>query len=599
MRLLIIRKIAVIILLSISAAAFGQEHLFSLDSLEQKIDSLKKSGIIFDANMKKPEISFTTSEAIKYLQAKITSLNWKSRYEPLREALNQLVFEASHPTSDSIRNYIQQYPFDSLSIPWNNFYVWKPVRLRIPYISAPSSQPEADSLIQGSDRNEITDSLSVSVPMEEEIPFFDVGLKDTSILLMVDTLVSVKSQYPWFPFTHLHFPYEGDSIKVAVNSIMDYIISRDSSVINITGLGNLVTPVTFNSVNGTMTRYWLKNELDDSVTVWIDTRLRDTIGLYLEHGVSFRRPAGQKVNADPRVELEAIDKSKLLDAGKITTKIKYWKYRTEASFALNQASASNWVKGGENNISTLLDITGYANYSNKDLKITSDNFARIKNGLIWSEANGIRKNVDLLETNSKVNHKAFGKFDFSAILLFKTQMTKGYNYPNDSVPVSRFMNPVILTAGIGLDYKPNKTTSINVSPFSYKGTFVPDTLHIDQTKYGIDKFRKSKNEPGASFMITNEFKPVKTVTITNRLQLFTNYINNPQNIDIDWEMIVVASLNWFTDVRFNTHLIFDDDTKTVLYDNNNKPVTNPDGTQKKTARVQFKELLGLSFVFRF
>ena len=128
------------------------------------------------------------------------------------------------------------------------------------------------------------------------------------------------------------------------------------------------------------------------------------------------------------------------------------------------------------------------------------------------------------------------------------------------------MNPAILTIGLGLDYKPNKTTSINFSPLSYKGTFVPDTAKIDQTKYGIAKDKRSLNEPGASFMITNEYKPVKNVTITNRLQLFTNYIHNPQNIDIDWEMIAVANLNWFTDVRFNTHLIFDDDTKTAVLD---------------------------------
>jgi hypothetical protein len=100
-------------------------------------------------------------------------------------------------------------------------------------------------------------------------------------------------------------------------------------------------------------------------------------------------------------------------------------------------------------------------------------------------------------------------------------------------------------------------------------------------------------------LISNEFKPIKTVTVTNRLQLFTNYINNPQNIDVDWEMIVQANLNWFTDVRLNTHLIFDDDTRTPLFDREHNPVTGPDGLQKKTARVQFKELLGFSFIFRF
>jgi len=73
--------------------------------------------------------------------------------------------------------------------------------------------------------------------------------------------------------------------------------------------------------------------------------------------------------------------------------------------------------------------------------------------------------------------------------------------------------------------------------------------------------------------------------------LFTNYINNPLNIDVDWEMIALINLNWFTDVRFNSHLIFDDDTKTV-----DKKGTDP---LKKTARIQFKEMLGFSLVFRF
>jgi hypothetical protein len=215
--------------------------------------------------------------------------------------------------------------------------------------------------------------------------------------------------------------------------------------------------------------------------------------------------------------------------------------------------------------------------------------------------------MDLIETNSKLNHKAFGKFDFSAIMLFKTQLAKGYTYPNDTMEilVSKFFNPAILTVGLGLDYKPNKTTSINFSPFSYKGTFVMDTTGvigvdaIDQTKYGVPAGKRAKNEPGASFMITNEYKPFKTVTMTNRLQLFTNYIEKPQNIDIDWEMILTANLNWFTDVRFNTHLVFDDDTKTPVFDKDKNPVLGSDGKQKKTSRIQFKELLGFSFVFRF
>ncbi len=64
-------------------------------------------------------------------------------------------------------------------------------------------------------------------------------------------------------------------------------------------------------------------------------------------------------------------------------------------------------------------------------------------------------------------------------------------------------------------------------------------------------------------------------------------------------MIATTKLNWFTDVMFNTHLIFDDDTKTDEQYSNGQPVLKPDGTKKKTARIQYKEMLGFALSFRF
>lgn len=588
----------------ISLSGFSQ-NITRADSIPAAIiDSLKKSGIIFSEQKKKPEIVFPADKAIRFLQDRSHPKYWKDENDPLRLAIRHLVFEASNPPYDSIEIYLKQYPFDSLDISWDKFYKWKPLKLKIPVIYPPAYTVPADTI-------SLQDSILVRTPsdstgvLDRRIPgavtptIPKAGLKDTIILVAVDTLREVTSKYPGFPFTCYTAPYQSDSIKAAINSLLNFVQARDSSIIYFTGPGNAVTPVWLNSRSGMMHRFWLKTDLNDSVTVWIGAQDRNTIGLYLENGISFTRPVRQGYNPAARIEVQEIDKSRLLEAKKIITKPQLWKYHTEASLALNQASLTNWVKGGESNISTSFDITCYADYANKPYNITSNNFARIKYGLIASGDEGVRKNLDLLETNSKLNHKAFGKFDFSGILLFKTQIAKGYNYPNDSVPVSKFLNPAILTLGIGLDYKPEKNTSINFSPVSYKGTYVPDTAAIDQTKYGIDADRKSKNEFGASFMISNVYKPNTSVTITNRLQLFTNYIHNPQNIDVDWEMIVTAKLNWFTDVRLNTHLIFDDDTKTPVYDKENKPVMGDDNQIKKAARIQFKELLGFSFIFRF
>jgi len=543
-----------ILFISITLPAVSQEDTIKSGRLVLIMDSLRSSGVILNEPPQSPGIQLSTGQAIEYLQDKYHQQKWKNTLDPLRHAIGQLIYEASYPPYDSSEIYLKNYEFDSLNIPWDKFYIWEPLRL-----------------------------------------------EDTSVLVVIDTLQEVISDTPGFPFIHYNTPFQGDSIRVAVRTLMDFIEAGDSSIINVTGLGDAVTHVWLNSRADLMKRYWLRNELGDSITVWIGAPSRNTLGLYLEQGVNFRRPVKQGYYSDARIEVQEVDKSTLLEVKSIAVRSQFWKYRTEANFALNQGAVTNWVKGGESSISVSTDVTGYADYTNKELKLSSNNFARLKFGLLKSGDNDLRKNIDLLETNSKLNHKAFGKFDISGVLLFKTQVAKGYSYTKtDTLLVSRFFNPAILTAGIGLDYKPNKNTSINFSPISYKGTFVPDTALIDQTKYGIAADKKAKNEPGLSFMITNEFKPLKTVTITNRLQLFTNYINNPQNIDVDWEMILTASLNWFTDVRFNTHLIFDDDTKTPVFDDEKQPVMDPvTGKQKTTARIQFKELLGFSFVFRF
>ena len=461
---------------------------------------------------------------------------------------------------------------------------------------------KADSLKAGAEAGKVTYYIRPAVE-----------LKDTTIMVIIDTLNEVTSSQPGSPLKYLNYPFQGDSIKAAVNSLIKYIDNRDSSVISFTGLGNVVTPLTLNAKSENVVRYWLKNEFSDSVAIWIENPSRNMIGLYLEQGINFKRPSRQANFGHPKINVKSLD-NKLLDIKQTAIKPIYWKYHSESSFILNQSAMSNWVKGGEGSVSTALDITGYADYNNKALKLSSNNFIRFNFGYIATKKDGITKNLDLLETSLKLNHLAFGKVYFSAVLLFKTQVAKGFNYfttaagKDTSNLVSKFMNPGTLTIGLGLDYKPNKTTSINFSPLSYKGTFVTDPAYynnkydstrIDQTQYGIPKNKTALNEPGASIMISNELKLNKTIDIINRLQLFTNSIHNPQNVDVDWEMIATTHLNWFTDVRLNTHLIFDDDTKTSEKNSRGMPILLSDGTEKKTARIQFKELVGLSLSFRF
>jgi hypothetical protein len=591
-----------IILLSPCLSVFSQQVSIGNPVKNPVLDSLRHKGVIFGEDQKKPEIVLTTSQAVKFLQQRYQSQFWNNPSDPFRLAMGQLLYSASNPRLDSTLSVLKRFPYDSLIIPWDKFYIWEPMRVKIPVttIEKVPLHNQASELQDTAIARTAADSLKIEYDKEPpaEYTYKSVTVqKDTTLMVVIDTLHEVAAPHASFPFRYLNYPYQSDSIKVAVDELMKYLVERDSSVIYFTGIDNQVTKVWKNSKSDKYVRYWLKNDMNDSVTVWIGNPARDTFGLYLEKEVTFKRPPKQGNYSDARINVKEVDKSKLLDVQKVYIKPHYWKERLEASFILSQAALSNWVKGGENSLSTSMDITEYANYENKAINLASYNFARIKLGFLTSGSD-VRKNLDLIETNSKLNHKAFGKFDFSGILLFKTQLFKGYNYPNDSIPISKIFNPAVLTIGFGLDYKPNKHTSINFSPFSYKGTFMTDTLNYDQTLYGIPKDKKSLHEPGVSLMVSHEYKPTKTIQIVNRLQLFTNYVHNPQNIDVDWEMIATTSLNWFTDVRLNTHLIYDDDTKSQVFEHGS-PVLNPDGTPKKSARAQFKEMLGLSVVFRF
>ena len=73
------------------------------------------------------------------------------------------------------------------------------------------------------------------------------------------------------------------------------------------------------------------------MTVWIGNVARDTIGLYLEKEVIFKRPPKQAHYSDGHIKVKEVDRSTLLELQKVYIKPHYWKDRLEANFILNQA----------------------------------------------------------------------------------------------------------------------------------------------------------------------------------------------------------------------------------------------------------------------
>jgi len=274
--------------------------------------------------------------------------------------------------------------------------------------------------------------------------------------------------------------------------------------------------------------------------------------------------------------------------------VKHWKIGGIGSFNFSQGYQTNWVAGGENSISTLTIFNLYANYSNK--KTTWENTIDVKYGLLKSgDENGLRKNEDLIELNSKYGHSFSKSWYYSALFNLKTQAVKGYEYPNDSIAVSDFFAPAYIVLAFGFDYKPNDKLSVLISPLTSKTVFINDTSVISAAKYGIENGKSKKEEMGAYLKTYFKIDLTKDILVENKIDLFSSYIKNPQNIDINWELNVSLKINSHINTRISTHLIYDDDIDVPLYDVING-VKEKVGTSK---RIQFKEVLSLGFSYKF
>jgi hypothetical protein len=419
---------------------------------------------------------------------------------------------------------------------------------------------------------------------------------DSAFLVFTDTVVHWEAS-PSSPFRFLSGQAQLDSLHSAIETLLAYNNERDSIRLLVSDLNGKATPLWISSGRSNSVRFWAKNYKNDSITLWLGNPASNELSLMLEDEINVNRMVKQDLDYLPK-NLEELNRE-LLEMSKLAQDPIFWDYDLTSSFTLNQTYLANWTKGGESSLSTLLDIIGGAIYNNTRANTQWINSVRLNIGTLLTQEKGLRKNNDLFEINSKFNRNASGKIGMSASFYMKSQLAKGFNYPNDSVIVSKFLNPASLTVGIGAEYKPFKNTSINVAPLSYKNTFVLDTSLIDQTKHGIDRDKKSKQELGTQIVVMNKFTAIEDLIVANRLRLFSNYLYKPQNIDIDWEMQLDRKINWFFTIRLNLHLIYDDDVRFTVLDQEDQPVLKPDGSEKKAPKAQFKEFVGLSLLFQF
>ncbi|NSW94061.1 MAG: DUF3078 domain-containing protein [Bacteroidales bacterium] len=279
-----------------------------------------------------------------------------------------------------------------------------------------------------------------------------------------------------------------------------------------------------------------------------------------------------------------------------------WKKGGVLAVNLAQTSLKNWSAGGQNSIAVNGIFSIFANY--KMGKSAWDNSLDLGYGLLkQGKESDLMKTDDKIDFLSKYGREAFGHFYYSALLNFKTQMTPGYKYPDMTNKISDLFAPAYLLIAAGLDYKPNAYFSAFIAPLTGKFTFVTDDKLSAAGAFGVKPGEKSRSELGGylrAIFSKNDFSEelLKNISFTTKIDLFSNYRENPQNIDVSWETLIAMKVNKYISVNFNTHLIYDDNIK-IAVDRNDDGIISEMEKSHPGSRIQFKEIFGAGFSYNF
>ena len=383
-----------------------------------------------------------------------------------------------------------------------------------------------------------------------------------------------------------------DSLNSAIKTLVEKT-EKTPTMINLINTKNDTVKLILDQASQTnQKRLVLYDERDIPAGIWIKNIDQHAVSLKLDENtlINTLKTQDNIIKDIPNIRFP----TELKDYQELHMIFPEWDIGGTANLNFNQGYLSNWVQGGESNLSSLLNINFNIDY--KKGKTIWNNDFEYKYGLMQSgDLNELRKNEDRLEINSKYGTNAANDWYYSALVNFKTQILKGYDYPNDSVAVSGFLAPAYTVCFIGVDYKPCDKVTILIAPMSSKFTFMRDTAKFKESKFGLNKNQSLKKELGAYVKSIYHFDIRENIHIQNKINLFTNYLNDPQNIDIDWEVTVDMNITDYINTTISTHLIYDDDVDIPVYE-------RVDGEKKQvgtTRKIQFKELLSVGISYKF
>jgi hypothetical protein len=264
----------------------------------------------------------------------------------------------------------------------------------------------------------------------------------------------------------------------------------------------------------------------------------------------------------------------------ITAQDTAWKVNGLIGLTGSMTQLNNWQGGGQNNFAIISVFNFEANYN--DTKTIWLNKIDCQYGLmrvgtdLFKDIKGFRKNIDRIFAQTKLDLpiKNSKHWYYTLVSDFRTQFAPGYNYRNDSIignATSDLTSPAYLQLAVGFDFKPADYVTLTLAPLAGKITRVSRQYLADEGAYGVTpavrdtagnivtKGKRTRFEFGGRVTLKFKKEIVKNVTLDTYIDLFSNYNNNPQNIDVVANNYLTIKLSKIFSLNIISQMVYDDD----------------------------------------
>lgn len=244
-----------------------------------------------------------------------------------------------------------------------------------------------------------------------------------------------------------------------------------------------------------------------------------------------------------------------------------WSTRGNVAILLNQTGFSDWVGGGTNNFSGTLKFDYEWEYRDKGWDWLTNvesayGLAKYKN------APFARKIDDRILIQSIVGKEFTKNLSFSAFFNFTSQIGNGYKYKKDSNNneirelTTSIFSPAYFQLGSGFLWKKDEKLWVNYSPIATRLILVSKKFTQDLTEnntyFGVLPNKSSRYELGANLTFHSEGDLLENIKYKQDLKLFSNYLEEASNIDLDYLLQIEVDINPFLSTQLIFQLIYDD-----------------------------------------